>query len=72
MYMSAQGQRAAMPATPDLPPADPSADPFVMSRQRGDEVVHAAYVRVAEAVAGLAAEDPALQSHLASIPDKST
>ena len=33
-------------------------------------MLHAAYARVAEAVAGLAAKDPALQSRLASIPDR--
>ena len=41
-----------------------------MCKQRGDQVLDAAYVRVAEAVAGLAAKDPALQSRLASIPDR--
>lgn len=70
MYKSAPGQRAAMPAVPDLPRADPSATPLDMCSQHGDELLHAAYVRVAEAVAGLAARNPALQSRLASIPDR--
>ncbi len=70
MFKSAPGQRAAMPAACDLPHADPSANPYAMCSQRGDEVLHAAYVRVAEAVEGLAANNPALQSHLASIPDR--
>ena len=70
MFKSAPGQRAAMPAAPDLPHADLSAGPYAMCSQRGDEVLHAAYVRVAEAVAGLAANNPALRSRLASIPDR--
>ncbi len=70
MFKSAPGQRAAMPAVRDLPHADPSADPLVICQQRGDEVLHAAYVRAAAAVAGLAAKDPALQSRLASIPGR--
>ena len=67
MFKSAPGYRAAMPAARDPPRADPSADPYAM---RGDEVLHAAYARVAEAVAALAARDPALQSRLALIPDR--
>ncbi len=59
-----------MPAAPDLPRADPSATPYTKCSQQGDEVMHAAYARVAEAAAGLAAKEPALQSRLASIPDR--
>ncbi len=70
IYKSAPVQRAAMPAAPDLPRADPSATPYTKCSQQGDEVMHAAYARVAEAVARLAAKDPALQSRLASIPDR--
>jgi len=70
MFKSAPGHHAAMPAVPDLPRADPSVNPYAMCSQRGDEVLHAAYVGVAEAVASLAANNPALQSRLASIPDR--
>ena len=70
MFKSAPGQRAAMPAAPDLPHAYSSANPYAMCSQHGDEVLHAAYDRVAEAVAGLAANDPVLQSRLASTPDR--
>jgi len=59
-----------MPAVHRLPCSIPSADPSIMCKQRGDQVLDAAYVRVAEAVEGLAANNPALQSHLASIPDR--
>ena len=69
IYKSAPGQHAAMPAAPDLPSATRYTSWAHCSR-RGHEVLYAAYPRVAEAVAGLAATDPALQSRLASIPDR--
>ena len=70
IYKSAPGQRAAMPAVHRLPFAIPLADPSIVCKQRGDQVLDAAYARVAEAVAGLAANNPALQSRLASFPDE--
>ncbi len=57
-----------MPAVPELPRADTSANPYAMCSQRGDGVLHAAYVTVAEAVAGLAANNPALQRRLPQSP----
>ena len=42
VFKSAPGHRAAMTAVPDLPRADPSANPHAMCSQRGDEVLHAA------------------------------
>lgn len=45
-------------------------DPLVLLNSHGDAVTEAAYVRVAKAVADLAAADPALQSRLASTPAK--
>ena len=70
MLKPAPRHRAAMPAAPHLRCANPSAGPYTVCHQRGDEVLHAAYDRSAEAVAGLAAKNPALQSRLASVPDK--
>ncbi len=47
---------------------DPSE--ALILRQQGSELLEAAYIRIAEAVSGLAAADPSLQRHLASILNK--